>query len=245
MGSVCDQAATNVSTVKALIGVGSANNGQLLTYNLGDTTVIHCFDPPHLIKGTRNNLQTKQLQHSVLKRWCHSDSKSLHQVNQKLFAKWKDVSDLYDLKLKRSLPKITPEHITPEKLKMKVSIATQVFSQTYGQVMIQCSKKKLLPEDCFATGQILMFFNDLFDSMNGSCLTENELKSPVTKDSKHFQYWDYALDMLSKMHFIDTVTGAPSNRTKNIQNWQSTVRGYYELSKKCLNLGMKKIALRY
>lgn len=234
-----------------MIGDGKANYGQLLTYNLGDSTVIHCFDLPHLIKGTRNNLQTKRLKHFVFKRWCDSDSNSMNYVNQKpeLMATWKDVSDLYDLNLKKGskklLPKITPEHINPEKLKMKVSTATQVFSQTYGKVMVNCSEKKLLPQDCSGTAQILMFFNDLFDSMNGSCLTENVLKSPVTQNSIHFRYWQYAVRMLSKMEFIDTSTGTASNRSKNIQNWLSTVRGYYVLSKKCLNLGMTQIALRY
>lgn len=111
--------------------------------------------------------------------------------------------------------------------------------------MLHYSGKKQLQRDCSGTAQILMFFNDLFDSMNGSCKTVNELKSPITENSVHFQYWDYALCMLSKMTFIDKITGKASNRTKNVQNWQSTVRGYYELSKKCFNLGMTEIALRY
>lgn len=137
MGSVCDQASTNVSTINALIGLnpktkpsGEANHCQLLTYKLRDTTVIHCYDIPHLLKGTRNNLQTKNLSHSVFKRWCRSDSNLINK-KQGLTASWDDVSDLYDLNLKgnrKLLPKITPEHIKPEKLKMKVSTATQVFS---------------------------------------------------------------------------------------------------------------------
>lgn len=230
------------------MGGGAANNGQLLTYKLGDTTVIHCYDIPHLLKGTRNNLQTKNLTHFLFERW--SASNSIRDVKKKrgLVATWKDVSDLYDLHLKgngKLLPNITPEHITPEKLKMKVSIATQVFSQTYGNVMLHCSEKNQLPRDCSGTAQILLFFNDLFDSMNGSCKTENVLKSPVCKDSVHFKYWEYALVMLSKMKFIDVTTGEATNRTKNIQNWQSTIRGYQELSKKCLNLGITEIALRY
>lgn len=244
---MCDQAATNVAAVNVLIGGGGANNGQLLIYKLGDTTVIHCYDIPHLLKGTRNNLLTKDLSHSVFERWSESsESNSISDVKTKrgLVAKWKDVSDLYDLNLKL-LSKITPEHITPEKLKMKVSVATQVFSQTYGRVMLHCSEKNQLQQDCSGTAQILMFFNDLFDSMNGSCKTENVLKSPVRKDSVHFKYWEYALDMLSKMTFIDKATGEATNRTKNIQNWQSTIRGYQELSKKCLNLGIAEIALRY
>lgn len=248
---MCDQASTNVSTINELIRSnsetktsGEANSGQLLTYKLGDTTVIHGYDVPHLLKGTRNNLQTKNLSHYVVKRWCSSDSNSMNK-KEVLTASWDDVSDLYLKGSKKLLPKITPEHINPDKLKMKVSTATQVFSQTYGKVMLHCSEKKQLPRDCSGTAQILMFFNDLFDSLNGSCVTVNELKAPITESSVHFQYWDYALGMFSGMIFIDKITGKASNRSKNVQNWQSTVRGYYELSKKCLSLGMTEIALRY
>ncbi|KAJ6642525.1 hypothetical protein Bhyg_07476 [Pseudolycoriella hygida] len=227
------------------------NDGQLLTYKLGGETVVHCYDAPHLLKGTRNNLQTKDLLHFVNKRWSCSDL-SLRSVKTPANGKghkanWNDISELYDINLeggKKLLPmKITPEHITPNKQKLKVSTAAQVLSQTYGNVMLHCSKYRLLSRDCSGTAQVLLFFNDLFDSMNGSCLKANELKSPVTDGSIHFQYWEYALQMLSKMKFIEKETGKPTNRTKNLQNWQSTIRGFCVLSKKCLSLGMKKIAL--
>lgn len=255
LGSVCDQVSTNVAAITALqqshpdtkIGADGGNSGQLLMYKLQDTIVIHCYDVPHLLKGTRNNLQTKNLRHSVSKRWTSSLTSYRNSEGElkQLTASWKDISDTYGQSLKgsrRLLTKITPEHINPEKLKMKVSVAAQVFSQTYGEVMLE---KKLLKRDCTGTANILIFFNDLFDSLNGSCSTINELKSPVTETSVHFLYWDYALYMLSKMKFIDKVKNVATNRTKNIQNWESTVRGYCELSKKCLNLGMTKIALRY
>ncbi len=146
---------------------------------------------------------------------------------------------------KTLLPNITPEHINPDRLKMKVSTAAQVFSLTYGEVLLNASRQNDLERDCSGTAQALMFFNDLFDSLNGSHKEENQFKSPVTKDSIHFKYWEYALDELSKMKFIDKATVKASNRTKNIQNWQSTVRGYRELSKICIGLGMTEIALRY
>lgn len=234
-------------TTKASI---AENEGKLLTYKLGDATIIHCWDIPHLIKGTRNNLITKNLSHFVFKRWNSSDSTSTNDVKQEkeFIASWDDVSDLYDLNLKgsqRLLKKITPEHIAPNRRKMKVSVATQVFSQTYGKVMQHCSEKMQLPRDCTSTAQILIFFNDLFDSMNGSCSVINELNSPITKNSVHFKYWEYALSMLSKMKFIKKIMGEVTNRTKNLQNWQSTIRGYIELCKKCFDLGMKEVALRY
>lgn len=256
MGSVCDQCQINVSTINALMksdreteASGGANHGQLLTYKLRGTTIIHVFDVPHLLKGTRNNLQTKNLNHFVSKRWSSTDSSSDDaQKPIQLTATWKDVSDTYDLNLKGSkqlLKKITPEHIQPNKMKMKVSTAAQVFSVTYGTVMHHFSQCRYLERDCTGTANVLCFFNDLFDSLNGSSVKANLLNCAVTKDSHHFRFWDYALDMLSNMNFIDPATGKASNRTKNVQNWQSTIRGYYELSNKCFGLGMTEIALRY
>ncbi|XP_037047176.1 uncharacterized protein LOC119081969 [Bradysia coprophila] len=257
LASVCDQCQTNVSTINALMRSnpetatnGGVNRGQLLSYKLRDTTVIHVFDVPHLLKGTRNNLQTKVLKHFVSKRWSSTERNSTNSVKKslELTATWKDISETYDCSLKGSgqlLKKITPEHIEPHKLKMKVSTAAQVFSATYGKVMMDFSESVYLKRDLTGTANALFFFNDLFDSLNGSSLTVNQLKSPVTKNSHHFQFWDYALNMLSKMRFIDPATGEASNRTKNLQNWESTIRGYYELSKKCLDLGIMEIALRY
>lgn len=83
--------------------------------------------------------------------------------------------------------------------------------------------------------------------------------------SAHFAFWKYALCMLSKMQFIEVIdiskVGAAkktarkqkdvgknekeSKRTKVIQNWYSTIEGYIELSKRCLNLDITEISLRY
>lgn len=248
MGSVCDQA--NAAAINLLVSPNPnagiiRNSGQLLTYKLGDTVVIHCYDGPHLLKGTRNNFLTKDLKHRIRRRWDSSMNVAENWINKKeLVASWNDVSDVYSRVTKKLLPKITPEHIEPNKLKMKVSVATQVLSKTFGTVMLNCLEKGLVRRDCEGTAQVLMFFNDVFDSINGFTQTTNQLKSPVTKTSVHFNFWDYALRKLSEMKFINKTSGKSSNRTKNIQNWQSTIRGYAELSKKCLSLGMSEIALR-
>lgn len=65
------------------------------------------FDPPHLIKGLRNNFLTKDIMFS----------------NKK--AKWSDIVDVYQTDCKhgetRLLHKLNDEHVIPEKVKkMKV-----------------------------------------------------------------------------------------------------------------------------
>lgn len=65
------------------------------------------FDPPHLLKGIRNNFLSKDII-----------------LNNKR-AKWSDIVDVYktdcDFAESRCLPKLNDEHVLPEKIKkMKV-----------------------------------------------------------------------------------------------------------------------------
>lgn len=267
MVSVCDQAPSNVKAVNSLINSNcykSKTNkpaAGLFQYKIRDTDIIHCWDPPHLIKGIRNNLITKELQHHVTKRWnvtCTDFHENIRNQPARR-ASWNHVKKFYHWANGGStklLEKITHEHIEPDKDKVKVSNATQVFRKTFGDLML---KYELL-HNSSDTEEILLFFNDVFDSVNGSSNAfGNALKTAVSEKSIHFAFWEYALCMLSKMHFIETVenkksrkdprkvvvTERESKRTRVIQNWQSTILGCMELSRRCFNLKMTNISLRY
>ena len=74
------------------------------------------YDPPHLIKGMRNNFLNKDMV------FCGK------------VAKWSDIVEVYkadcELGEIRMLPKLTDEHVIPNKIKkMKVKICTQVLSE--------------------------------------------------------------------------------------------------------------------
>lgn len=67
--------------------------------------IIPLYDPPYLIKGTRNNLLNKNLEFSI--------------DGQRMQARWKNIMDVYildsniqDFKL---LPRLTDEHIYQQK----------------------------------------------------------------------------------------------------------------------------------
>lgn len=253
VGSVSDQLGSNKTAVAHLMGAEKCRDGELLAYKIRGKTIYHCWDYPHLIKGVRNNMVTKDLTHFILKRWDIDDTNHYENISkEELVASWDDVNELYDFTLQSSqrllglLPNVTNEHINPQKLKMKVSNATQVLSATFGNLMLRCSEQDKLSRDCTGTGQALLFFNDLFDSLNGLGLAENnELKSAVTESSHHFAYWEYALCMLSLMNFVDKETGETTHRTKVLQNFSSTIRGYMEISKLLLNESMAEVNIRY
>lgn len=252
MASTCDQVGVNVKAIHQLMDPDcvKTSNGGLLSYEIRGNIIIHCYDPPHLIKGIRNNLMTKNLKHRITTRWNNTPAGSKKNImKQKTrIATWDHVEGLYRSTLRAStkLPKISAEHINPTKSKMKVSVATQIFSQTFGKLMMKYAANETVPRNYSDTAEVILFFNDLFDSINGSCqYDENDLKGPVTESSQHFSFWNYALSILSNMNFYDKTTGKLTNRTSVLKHFESTVKGYIEICTKCLNLNMTEISIRY
>lgn len=143
------------------MGTEKCRDGELLAYKIRGKTIYHCWDIPHLIKGVRNNSLTKDLTHFILKRWDIDDTNHYENISkEELVASWDDVTELYDFNLQSSqrlLPKVSNEHINPQKLKMKVSVATQVLSATFGNLMLRCSEQNKLSCDCTGAGQVLLF----------------------------------------------------------------------------------------
>lgn len=245
--SVSDQVPTNESTVNRLMDRDFTRTpGCLLKYKVLGRTIIHCYDASHWIKVVRNNFEVKDLRHCIDKRFdvaCH------HTTGKQQVASWEDVKALYELDrtgCHRFLPKITEQHIKPTKLKMKVCVATEVFSQTYGTVMLHCVEKEQIPAKSSGTAQLLLFINDLFDSLNGSGPVQiADLKGSIDENSVHFVFWEYALLMLSKMNFIDKTTGNINTRSTVLKRIESTIRGYQEVTRICFNLNINEVSLRY
>lgn len=220
--------------------------GQLLAYKVNGQRVIHCFDPSHLIKTVRNNFQTKNVAHFISKRWRTNDTTGIGPLQ---IASWDHIVELYQMDLKsaqRRLPKLSAEHLKPSKLKMKVSLATEIFSNTCGSFMLKCIKQKKLPEDFSDTAQLLLFMNDVFDSMNGSeDEKDGSLKAAVTENSEHKAFWDHAVSVLSNMYFIDKVTGEVDSRSSVLKKMESTLKGYIEFTKICFDVNIPKVSIRY
>lgn len=179
--------------------------------------IIHCFDPSHILKVIRNNLYSKNLQHFASHVWDYSSGNENPFENNAEYASWDDVREFYDINIRsatRLLRKITAEHIDPTARKMEVSVAAQVFSNTFGNIMLYCSKQKQLKRDFSGTAHILIFFNNIFDSLNGGGKSNvSPLRSAITMKNKEklFQFWEYAISMLEKMNFVDKITGNVNN----------------------------------
>lgn len=252
IGSVCDQNNTMSAAVNNLVYSNLKRvkqTGKKLPYEVDGNTIIHCFDPPHILKTVRNNLYTKNLKHYISHVWV-PNTKLKENCTEEMFATWDDVRDFYEFNAKttaRLIPKITSEHIDPKKLKMRVDVAAQVFSNTFGNIMMFCSKKNILTRDFSGTAHILLFFNNVFDSMNGGVkYLDNCLRSCINAKNKSFsfQFWEYSISMLQKMTFVDKITGEVNNASSALQKCISTIRGYIQLVNICFSLGIDKISLR-
>lgn len=132
VASVCDQGSNNRQAMKILLNETRGyylRHGEQVKENtiiINGQEIIPLYDPPHLLKGIRNNLLTKNLLYTkdgITKTAKWSDLHLLHKENPG----YKGV---------KLLPKLTEYHVNPEKInKMRVKYASQVFSRTVASNM--------------------------------------------------------------------------------------------------------------
>lgn len=141
VATICDQATTNVSTIKSL--KKDTKIKYLKENKEYDSTAVEIdnikffplFDPPHLLKGIRNNLMIKNLIYK--------------QNSKEKVAKWEHLKMLMDVDTGedevRLVNKLTECHVDVKKIhKMKVKYAAQVFSQRVSSAMRYLASEYLL-----------------------------------------------------------------------------------------------------
>ncbi|KAH0818544.1 hypothetical protein GEV33_004247 [Tenebrio molitor] len=151
VATVCDQGSANQAVINSLLKDTHnkcIENGVQNTF-CGFTTdgtddVIPLYDVPHLFKGIRNNLLTKDL---------HFEENGLKKI-----ARWDHIKQFYMLdKMEdvRLCPKLTDGHILGDKMKkMKVSAMAQVFSYSVGSLMKRISQWGANCEKDFTVGAL-------------------------------------------------------------------------------------------
>lgn len=132
VATTCDQGSTNMAAINSLINETKANylrkeeQYEEGFFEIENQKIFPLFDPPHLMKGIRNNLITKNLE---------------FQINgKKRIAKWAHLVALYKkgpgYKGVRLIRKLSARHVIPGLIpKMKVKYCTQVFSRTVSVAM--------------------------------------------------------------------------------------------------------------
>ncbi|CAK1597794.1 unnamed protein product [Parnassius mnemosyne] len=133
VATVCDQGTNNRNALNLLLNetrVHILRSGQEVREEtkliiINDKKIVPLYDPPHLLKGIRNNLLEKNLRYT-------SD-------NIEKTAKWNHIKQLHEenpaYKGIRLVPKLSDSHVDPMRTKMKVKFASQVFSRTVSSTM--------------------------------------------------------------------------------------------------------------
>lgn len=132
IATVCDQSSTNVSVINSLKNetkqkyLSEGREYKSTGFEIDGTKIFPVFDPPHLLKGLRNNLLTKDLR--------------FIQDGEVKYAKWDHLKMLLDVDVGeddiRLVNKLTECHVNKDKIpKMKVKHAAQVFSQRVSAAM--------------------------------------------------------------------------------------------------------------
>lgn len=226
--------------------------GGLLEYCINGTKIIHTFDIPHVIKSVRNNLLVKNLRHCIdLDENEYRSTGKINWVDQcktVRSASWNDVKLFYDLdclNIFKLATKVTEEHIEPQKRKMKVKLATQIFSGTFGRNMFFCADRNQLPKSCVGSSFLLLFLNDLFDSLNGSDIVDDaKLTGAVHKNSNHFTFWKYAIRVLKNIRFGPNLKTGRANQSNVLKHLISSIKGTRKLCEKLFALGFTVVSVR-
>lgn len=125
--TVCDQYSANVNAIKTLKEeCKKICASDIDLFDINGQEVVAIYDPPHLLKGVRNNLISYDM--------------TFIKENIKMKANWNHIIQLYKLDEgdfnTRMCNKLTDSHIFKEKLKkMKVKHAAQVFSHRVSSTM--------------------------------------------------------------------------------------------------------------
>lgn len=174
---ICDQGATNRSMADRM---GITEEAPFFMHN--SSRIYFMFDPPHLLKSLRNNL-----------------SKYDFTVNNQAVS-WKYVVELYkrdQLEKIKLVPKLSDAHVfLPAFSKMKVKLATQVFSHSVACGINLLSSIGKLPPEAVHTAQFIEKINNMFDACNCSFGGTIALRRKMTKSSDHCRVLQQSRDLL-------------------------------------------------
>ena len=207
---VCDQGANNIRLF-SLLGATSANP----YFTKNDKKIYTIYDPPHLLKSLRRNLMKHNL---VVTSGIVSFDHVIQFYN-------------YDkTKQRRLAPKLTDNHVYAEGLQsMKVSLASQIFSNTVAASMHVCIAADIISNEAIHTVEFIGKINDLFDSLNGTTvmpLRGKPFHCVFNETSPHFKFWNDTIAEIEKWYFIDKARNSETQRVENKKKYTKCLNGW-------------------
>lgn len=175
----CDGASHNINCFHQLGASFDISNPRpyFAHPNLSKFYVSCILDPPHMLKLIRNS-------------WAALKSIVWPNVGE---ARWEYVVKLNEFQTKHSLRlanKLSEKHINFHNNKMKVNLASQLFSKSVAEALRTLHHDSEISDfkspDVLATAEFIQFVNDLFDIFNCKRLSSSSgLKIAITLTNEH------------------------------------------------------------
>lgn len=184
--------------------------------------IYYVFDPPHLLKSTRNNFYKYKLQLS----------------NNLTDKKYLDDFFKADQGLNRCAPKLSVAHIHPGPFqKMKVCYAAQVFSATVAAGMRNCIINGTLPPAANTTINFIDDMDKLFDLLNSKPkVGSKDFNRPFKNTQKQRDHLLKMLKFFKNIRVMETkiIDGKTelidvTQRMKFLNGWQITINSLLQL----------------
>lgn len=186
-----DGLSSNITSMETLGATFDLENMKPYILNpIDNSKIFILFDPPHMIKLMRN---------------CIGAEKEMFDGDGRKIS-WKIYEDLHRISNEEQLAthKITKKHMDWTDNKMKVSLATQLFSNSVASSIEFLMEKGYTEfEDSAGTIEFTRRMNNLFDILNSKENADNEFKIPLCNANKEntFEYLKECVEYLRKLKF--------------------------------------------
>lgn len=198
---------------------------------VGNKTLFYFFDPPHLIKATRNNLMNNTISWN-----CGT-------------ANWSHIQDFYEQDKKlthRTAPKLTDSHIKPTNFeKMRVRYATQVLSFTTAAGMEIYTQLGRLPKEAEHTIAFISMFDNLFDIFNSWELKcKKKFRCAFKGETYQLEFLEQTLQFLSEFKMTSVKNRDNTNYMKFIRCWEISINSLIKFWEQWKSEGFKYLYTR-
>lgn len=219
VATVCDMAATNRSAINALVsesGPPSEPHQPFFIHN--GEKIFTVFDPPHLLKLTRNLL----LKHRI-------------EFEPGKSALWGHIQKFYehDQKHIKIASKLTEDHVHPVgKNKTKTILAAQVLSHRVYAGMMGYVMAEHLPIEASATAVFVEAMDQLFDSFIGDTKLPKDGKTFRTfmhDGSGHALLWEKMVDFIDGWKLFSLADDSPVKRARSQDAWIVSLKAFLGL----------------
>lgn len=101
-----------------------------------------------------------------------------------------------------------------------------------------------LPEESVDTAELIMLFDDLFDSVNANFHKEEGkiYRSAVTPNSPHLEFWNKTLPILKSMKYVNNK--GKEATVPSLTSWVKSIEGFKYITNRLRSEGINSLLLR-